>query len=105
MATRGSDKLRDSWERGGFELSEELLEALGRATEGFEISDVYIKGQPRPDVLRAAFDVDGDERCGNGVLTILQALGRLGIGSHGKVIVFPKGIPADKFVVNLELGE
>lgn len=104
MATRGSDKLREIWERGGFEISEELLEQLRRATGDFEISDVYIKGQPRPDVLRASFDVDGDERCGNGVLSILRVLAGLGIGPHGKVVVFPKGVPADKFVVSLEFG-
>jgi hypothetical protein len=105
MATRGSDKLREIWEQGGFEISEELLEQLRRATESFEVSEVYLKGTPRPDVLRATFDVDGDERCGNGVLSILQVLAGLGTGSYGKVVVFPKGTPVDKFVVSVELGE
>lgn len=104
MAQRGSERLLEAWKRGGFDLSEELVERLTKATEEFEISDAYLKGTPTPNVLRASFDVEGEERCGNGVRSILQALTGLGIGSNGRIIVFPKGIPADRFVVSLELG-
>ena len=105
MGQRGSERLLETWKRGGFDLDEVLVERLAKATEDFEISDVYLKGTPTPNVLRASFDVEGDERCGNGVRSLLQALAGLGIGSLGRVIVFPKGVPAEQFVVHLELGE
>jgi hypothetical protein len=105
VTERGSEKLQELWGGGGFRLDDELMGRLVEATQEFQISDVYIKGTVNPEVLRASFDVDGDERCGNGIMSILQALQGLGTGRYGRVVVFPKGVPADQFVVNIELGE
>ena len=104
MTTRGSDRLQQHWPKEGFVISDKLRASLESATEELALSDVYIKGIPRPEVLRASFEVEGDERCGNGVLSLLKALQGLGVGPNGKVVVFPKGIPANLFVVSLELG-
>jgi hypothetical protein len=78
MTERGSEKLQELWGGGGFRLDDELMGMLVEATQEFEISDVHIKGTGtvNPEALRASFD--GDERCGNGVMSILKALQGLG---------------------------
>lgn len=101
---RGSDVLRERWERGGFTLEDHVMEGLMRAMSDFVIDDILIKGQPRPDVLHASMDVDGVEQCGNGIMSILKVIEKLGIGRAGGIRVFPKGIPADKFTIQLEIG-
>jgi hypothetical protein len=101
---RGSDELRKRWGRGGFTLDDDVMEGLMDAMSDFVIDDILIKGQPRPDVLSASFDVDGVEPCGNGIMSILKVIEKLGIGRAGGIRVFPKGIPADKFTIQLEIG-
>jgi hypothetical protein len=104
MTERGSESLREQWARGGFELPADLIERVIQLTGEFEVDSVLVKGQPRPDLLRAAFTVEGDERCGNGVRELLKLIGDLRLGRGGRIVVFPKGIPVDKFTVELELG-
>lgn len=101
---RGSDVLRERWKRGGFVLDDRVMEGLAKALSEFSIDDILIKGQPRPDVLHATMDVDGVEQCGNGIMSILKAIEKLGIGRAGGIRVFPKGIPADKFTIQIEIG-
>jgi hypothetical protein len=54
--------------------------------------------------MRASFTVKGDEICGNGVRDILQIIAGLGSGPGGRITVFPKGIPADLYTIQVELG-
>ncbi len=101
---RGSDLLRTKWEKGGFLVNEELLKKLIAATADLVIDDILVKGQPKPDFLHASFTIDGDERCGTTVRKILQQINKLGLGRAGRVIVFPKGVPVDKYTIELQLG-
>lgn len=101
---RGSDVLRERWERGGLVLDDRLIKGLSSAVSEFTLQNILIKGQPRPDILHASMDVDGIERCGTGVISILKVIQGLGIGRAGGVRVFPKGIPADKFTIEVEIG-
>lgn len=102
--TRGSDLLLQRWQKGGILINEELVKKLAAATSGLVIDDVWIKGQPKPDFLRASFTAEGNDRCGNGVRDILGLINKLGLGRAGRVIVFPKGIPVDRFTIELEIG-
>jgi hypothetical protein len=101
---RGSDLLRTKWEKGGFLVNEELLKKLIAATADLVIDDILVKGQPKPDFLHASFTIDGDERCGTTVRKILQQINKLGLGRAGRVIVFPKSVPVDKYTIELQLG-
>jgi hypothetical protein len=101
---RGSEELRKHWERGGFVVEDELVSRLVDVTGDFEVDNILVKGQPRPDWMRASFTVKGDEICGNGVRDILQIIAGLGSGPGGRITVFPKGIPADLYTIQVELG-
>ncbi len=101
---RGSELLREKWQKGGFLISEDLIKKLVAATSGFVLDDVWIKGQPKPDFLRASFTAEGDDRCGTGVNSVLKLINKLGLGRGGRVIVFPKGVPVDVYTVEVELG-
>lgn len=101
---RGSDLLLQRWQKGGVQINEDLVKKLAQATSSLVIDDVWVKGQPRPDFLRASFTAEGDERCGTGVREIVQLINKLGLGRAGRVIVFPKGVPVDRFTIELEIG-
>ncbi|MFC0644614.1 hypothetical protein [Cellulomonas phragmiteti] len=101
---RGSARLLDDWKNGGFVLEERLIERLLKSTGSLVIDSWYIKGQPRPDWLHTSFDVDGVEQCGTVVKDIAATLGGLGLGRAGGIRVFPKGIPADVFTIELQVG-
>ncbi len=101
---RGSEILRARWEKGGFQLSEDLIKKLVAVTGNLVLDHVFIKGQPRPDFLHASLSVDGEERCGTAVQGLLQSLGRLGVGPAGRVVVFPKGVPVDRYTIELQIG-
>ena len=102
--SRGSDLLLERWQKGGVLINEDLLQKLKTATSGLVLDDVWVKGQPKPDFLRASFTADDDESCGTGVKDILKLINKLGLGRSGRVIVFPKGIPVDRFKIELEIG-
>lgn len=68
------------------------------------LDDVWVKGQPKPDFLRASFTAEDDERCGTGVNDILKLINKLGLGRSGRVIIFPKGVLVDRFKIELEIG-
>ena len=101
---RGSHRLLEQWDRGGFVVERGLVERLSEISGDFELEDVFIKGQPHPDWVRATFTVDGDERCGTGVRDILKMIDGLGTGPGARLVVFPKGIPADRYTLQVELG-
>lgn len=101
---RGSDLLLERWQKGGIIISDDILKKLTAATSELVVDDIWVKGQPKPDFLRASFTAEGDDRCGNGVSAILKLINKLGLGRAGRVIVFPKGIPVDRFKIEVEIG-
>lgn len=101
---RGSERLLDDWRKGGFELDERMVEKLLKSTGSSVIDSWYIKGQPRPDWLHSSFDVKGVDQLGTVVRDLVSSLDGLGIGRAGGIRVFPKGIPADVFTIELQVG-
>ncbi len=101
---RGSDLLREKWQKGGIVINDDLMKRLTAATADFSFVDLWTKGQPKVDSLSALYSVEGEERCGTGVRNIMQLFGKLGVGRAGRVIVFPKGIPVDVYNVQIEIG-
>lgn len=100
---RGSDQLRERWAEGGFTLDQKVVARLFELAGGPEIEYFVVTGQPA-DGLHARFAYDSEDGCGNGVREALGLLGRLGIGPHARVTVFPKGLPANQFVLEVEIG-
>lgn len=82
-------------------IQDDLIDRLIKPSGDLVIDQIFIKGQPRPDRLRAPFNVSGDDRCGNGVKGLIGALKQLGLGRAGWVVVFPKGIPVDQLRIEL----
>ncbi|ADG73809.1 hypothetical protein Cfla_0900 [Cellulomonas flavigena DSM 20109] len=101
---RGSERLVAGWRDGGFALDEELVERVLRISSQFDIDDWYIAGQPKPDLLRTSFAVKGVDALGPVVQDLVGALDGLGLGRAGGLRVFPRGIPADVFHVELQVG-
>jgi hypothetical protein len=105
MAKRGSDELLKAWKHGGA-IDEDFVEELVRATANLELVDVLVKGQPKPDFLRASAASEDPEQCGNTVINLLGLLKKGGIGGSPVITVVPRGIPnVERFIVQVSIGE
>ena len=106
-AARGSDVLLERWKRG-VGIDDEVVNGIVEATKDLDIDlrDILIKGQPRPDFLRASAVTGDPDRVGAVVGGVLGALQRTGGGGFPVIRVFPRGIPRpDQFVVDITIGQ
>jgi len=104
MPKKGSELLLEAWKRGPG-LDEAVVKGIVQATRELDIHDVLIKGQPKPDFLRATATADGEERCGNVVRDLLSVLKKTG-GGYPTIRVFPKGIPwPEQYIVDIQIGQ
>ncbi|HET7486325.1 MAG TPA: hypothetical protein VFJ85_00250 [Acidimicrobiales bacterium] len=106
MPERGSDALLRAW-KNGVGIDEEVFHSVVEATKELDIQDILIKGQPRPDLLRASAATDDPERCGTVVTGLLAALKRGG-GTVGSPVIriFPRGIPwPEQFIIDITIGQ
>ena len=104
MPKRGSELLLDAWKRGPG-LDEAVMKGIVQVTKELDIHDILIKGQPKPDFLRAAVTAEGTERCGTLVAELLNVL-KKNPGSFPNIRVFPKGIPwPEQYVIDISVGQ
>ena len=104
MPKRGSEMLLSAWKRGAG-LDEAVVKGIVSVTKELDIHDILIKGQPKPDFLRATATAEGAERCGTVVANLLTVLQKTP-GSFPNIRVFPKGIPwPEQYIVDISVGQ
>jgi hypothetical protein len=101
---RGSEALAKAWKLQGA-LDLKAITGVVEELDKHLIDDILVKGQPKPDWIRATAFSDDPERCGTTVAAILRRL--QGIPGHEpRIVVFPKGIPfPDQFGIEVQIGQ
>lgn len=99
---RGSDELIKAFKAGGRPIDDSLIERLAGRVREIDVLDVWVKGTPKPDLLRAAF-LPGDAKAAVQLAgEILEDLN----GVPAKVSILTRGIPwPEQFKVEVEMGQ
>lgn len=99
----GSDVVIDRRQSDELFSQHDLVDQLIRASGDLVIDEIFLRDHSRAHGLRAAFKVNGDERCGKGVKGLVGALRQLGLARAGRVMVLPCAGSGDQFRIELEI--
>ncbi|MEU8754734.1 hypothetical protein [Streptomyces chartreusis] len=104
--SRGSDELLEAYRKSGFRIDEQLVESIAEKINGFDLNDILVKGQPRPDFLRAIISAGDSARTGMLTADLLDAFSGHAPGLPATIRIFPKGIPwPGEFMVDITIAE